>query len=177
MGGAGTFQYKFWVYTAETNAWTLLRDYSTTKSVVWTPTLPGTYAVRVWVRTLGSSADFEASLSSGNFSIVSQLPTLLSVTADHVSPLYPNVPVTWTAHVRGGTGPLEYQFWRLDPATNTWTSVQDYSPANTFTWTPSPTDSGIFQLQVWVRAIGSAVPYESFLNSGRSTCWARHISS
>ncbi len=166
VGGAGTFQYKFWVYTAQTNAWTLLRDYSTAKSVVWTPTLPGTYAVRVWVRTLGSSADFQASLSSGNFAIVPQLPTLVSVTADHVSPLYANVPVTWTAHVRGGTGPLEYQFWRLDPATNTWTSVQSYSQANTFTWTPSPTDSGSFLLQVWVRAVGSAVSYEAFLNSG-----------
>jgi subtilisin family serine protease len=69
VGGTGTLQYKFWLYTAATGAWTLLRDYSTTTSVVWTPTVPGTYAVRVWVRRIGSSADFEAERSSGNFSI------------------------------------------------------------------------------------------------------------
>jgi subtilisin family serine protease len=165
VGGTGTLQYKFWLYAGETDTWTLLRDYSTTRSVVWTPTIPGTYAVRVWTRTLGSSADFDAELSSGNFSIDSESPTLLSVTADHVPPLYANVPVTWTAHVRGGTGPLEYQFWRMDSATNTWVIVQEYSPANTFTWTPSPTDSGSVQLQVWVRAIGSGAPYEASLIS------------
>jgi hypothetical protein len=165
VGGTSGFEYKFWVDTGGIGTWTLLRDYSTTPSIVWTPTVPGTYAVRVSVRRLGSSADFDAELSSGNFTIISELPTLLSLTADHASPLFANVPVTWTAQVRGGTGPLEYQFWRVDSETNTPTLGQDYSPANTFTWTPGPTDGGSFHVQVRVRAIGSGVPYQALLDS------------
>jgi hypothetical protein len=133
--------------------------------VVWTPTVPDTYAVRVWVRRVGSSADFDAELSSGNFSIISELPTLLSVTADHVSPLFANVPVHMDGAGSGWHRPSRVPVLAGGFCDEHADHRQDYSPANTFTWTPGPTDGGSFHVQVRVRAIGSGVPYQALLDS------------
>ena len=70
--------------------------------------------------------------------------------------------VTWTATASGGTAPLQYQFWRRSDASGTWTLVQDYSTTASYTWTPTITEVGAYNLQVWVRSAGSTASYEAF---------------
>ncbi len=165
VGGVGALEYKFWLYSGQTASWTMLQEYSTSKSVTWTPSAIGAYNLQVWVRTVGSSASYQTWKASSAFSIIDAPVAVTSFTADRSSPLFPAVPTMWTVGARGGSGPLEYKFWRHDLETQAWTVVQDYSPANTFTWTPGPNERGRYQFQVWVRSAGSAEAYEAAKNS------------
>jgi subtilisin len=160
-GGTASLEYKFWLYNEQTASWTVLQDYSTSRSVTWTPRAIGAYSLQVWVRTVVSNANYQTWKASGSFSIVDAPVSATSFTADRSSPLFPAVATTWTVGARGGSGPLEYKFWRHDLETQAWTVVQDYGPANTFTWTPGPNERGRYQFQVWVRAAGSAEAYEA----------------
>jgi hypothetical protein len=40
--------------------------------------------------------------------------------------------------------------------------VQDYSPNNTFTWTPGVTEAGTYSLQVWARSAGSSKDFDAW---------------
>src|SRR5688572_29845363 len=53
-------------------------------------------------------------------------------------------PISWVA---AASAPAEYRFWRL--SSGTWTLVQDYSPLNTYTWTPTAGHTGANEIQVW----------------------------
>ena len=55
-GGVAPYQFKWWISDGAT--WTVLRDWSTSSSVIWTPsrTNPNS-AVGVWVRNAGDTAD------------------------------------------------------------------------------------------------------------------------
>ena len=40
--------------------------------------------------------------------------------------------------------------------------VQNYSASNTFTWTPTASETGQYALQVWVRNAGSVAAYDAY---------------
>ena len=63
-GAAGPLQYEFWVFDGAT--WQIGQGYSTSNTFTFTPT-SGKYALQVWVRSAGSSANYEAWLGSGYF--------------------------------------------------------------------------------------------------------------
>jgi hypothetical protein len=65
-GAAGPLQYEFWVFDGAT--WQIGQGYSTSNTFTFTPT-SGKYALQVWVRSAGSSANYEAWLGSGYFII------------------------------------------------------------------------------------------------------------
>ena len=55
-GGVAPYQFKWWVSDGVT--WTVLRDWSTSTTVAWTPSGPNSNsAVGVWVRNAGDTAD------------------------------------------------------------------------------------------------------------------------
>src|SRR3981081_3822645 len=84
--------------------------------------------------------------------------TALAVTSLTASPALPQpsgVSITWTANTTGGTAPLQFQFWRLRSSTGVWSMVQNYSASNTFTWTPTASETGQYALKVWGRNAGS----------------------
>ena len=68
-GGAQPTQYKFWRYSQATMTWQITQDWSADNTWLWVPSLPGTYAVQVWVRAAGSTATYQAVTSSGFFVI------------------------------------------------------------------------------------------------------------
>jgi hypothetical protein len=70
--------------------------------------------------------------------------------------------VTLTAWAAGGSGPLEYAFWRQAAATGEWTLVRPYSPVNTLTWTPIDETPATYAFQVWVRSVGSPNAYDAW---------------
>lgn len=70
MGGyAGPLQYRFWVFSGVTGSWSMLRDYTASNTVSWTPPAPGTYSIQVWVRSAGSTANYEAWLGLTPFPV------------------------------------------------------------------------------------------------------------
>jgi len=66
---AGTLEYQFWVYSVTTGTWQLARPYNTSSSFSWTPPAAGSYALQVWVRTVGNPRSYEAWLGTGPFTI------------------------------------------------------------------------------------------------------------
>jgi len=65
-GTAGPLQYEFWVFDGAT--WQIAQGYSASNTFAFTPT-SGKYAIQVWVRSAGSSANYEAWLGSGYFTV------------------------------------------------------------------------------------------------------------
>jgi hypothetical protein len=68
-GGATPLQYRFW--RLDGGSWTLVRDYSTTKTYTWTPGAGevGQHQVWVWVRNAGSVAAYDAQGGTAPFTI------------------------------------------------------------------------------------------------------------
>jgi subtilisin family serine protease len=160
IGGNGPFEYQFWVYDGVN--WTLGQGYCPSNTFTWTPPAPGTYLLQVWARHVGSSAAFEDWKSSGFFSVTGAPGVAVtSLTSNVAFPVSFGTPITWTATATGGTAPLQYQFWRLRQGVG-WTMAQDYSPSNTFTWTPGVSEGGTYSLQVWVRSAGSSATFEAW---------------
>jgi hypothetical protein len=135
----------------------LVQDWSATSTWTWPIPLvqqPGTYSVVVDVETNpGPTPDVTRTVSC----TVDPLPpaTSLAVDATPVSPQAPGTAVTFTALAGGSTAPYAFQFLLLDPATNGWTVVQDWSGAGSWTWTTPALQAGstadTYQVQVRVR--------------------------
>jgi hypothetical protein len=157
-------QYQFWLYTAASDTWSMLQDYSPQATYVWTPTVVGTYGLQVWARQVGSTAFYDLYRSSGLFDIVSAPPQVVSLTTNVALPATAGTTITWTAGATGGSAPLQYQFWRQDAGT--WTMVQDYSSLNTYTWPTTAGDKGQHAVQVRVRSTGNTSAFEAQMTSG-----------
>jgi hypothetical protein len=72
-------------------------------------------------------------------------------------------PINWVAAASSGVL-TEYRFWRF--SAGAWSLVQDYSPLNSYTWTPTAGDVGAHQVQVWARVQGSSRNYNAWDDSG-----------
>jgi len=54
-GGIGPHQYKWWIYDGA--AWTMATGWTESNTLAWTPSLPGSYLVGVWVKSAGNLSD------------------------------------------------------------------------------------------------------------------------
>ena len=165
-GATSPLEYKFLALDKALGAWAVLRDYTQSNQVTWTPTHNGKYALQVWARRVGSGAAYESWAGSGDFDIAPSRLSVVSIDADRALPALTGTTITWTARTRGGTaGPLQFKFVRYSAQTATWKVVQDYSPLRTYTWTPTWGDDGFHVLQVWVKNAGSAASYDVWLGT------------
>ncbi|HSL23637.1 MAG TPA: Ig-like domain-containing protein [Vicinamibacterales bacterium] len=167
-GGTAPLQYQFWRYSYTTRLWSMVRDYSDLANFTWTPTQAevGTYALHTRVRSAGSTVSYEHYLDTPSFAITDALAAkIVSVTATPASPAAYGSTITWTAAATGGVAPLQYEFWRYSSSTGRWTMVQGYSASASYSWTPAATDVGMTYMHVRVRSVGSAQPWESFLDT------------
>jgi N-acetylmuramoyl-L-alanine amidase len=159
---AGPVEYKFMLFR-EQSGWSVAQEYSSARSFIWSPGWGdiGKAVVQVWVRAVGSTARYEAWTGTDLLDITAS-PARLSADTGFPSP--PGQPITWTAAVASATAPLEYRFLVLDVATSIWSVAREYAAGNQLTWIPP--HAGKFGLQVWVRRIGTTVPYETWAGSG-----------
>ena len=155
-GGTAPIQYQFWLCT-EGSGWVVGQDYSTSNGFTWAPPV-GTHAVQVWVRSSGSTAKYDAYASTGMFSVTPAAPRVQSLVANTAFPANLNTPITFTATASGGTGAIEYQFWRYSDGTG-WQLAQPYGPSNTYTAYPPAGNNAV---QVWIRTVGNGVSYKDW---------------
>jgi hypothetical protein len=77
----------------------------------------------------------------------------------------PGTQVTWTASAGCDQQDTPtFQFWELPPG-GSWTMVQDWGTANTWSWDTTNNVTGVYNFQVWVRANGSQAEYETYSSS------------
>jgi titin len=109
------------------------------------------------------SAGSSAWTNASPFPVLGPL-TIVSLTANQTFPFTPDgtTSITWTVNTTGGTGPLQYEFYRYAYATGSWTTVQTYGTSKTYTWTPGPTESGSYSIVVWVKNAGSAAAWDAY---------------
>jgi hypothetical protein len=169
---AGPVEYKFLLFTQQTG-WRVAQDYSTTSTFTWTPGWNdiGKAALQVWVRTVGSSAPYEAWRGLDAFDVTAE-PASLKADTEFPSPS--GQPVVWTASVTGATSALEYKFLVLDKAMGAWAVLRDFNSSNQVTWTP--THNGKYALQAWARRVGSSAAYETWAGSGEFDIAASRLS-
>ena len=161
-GGTTTREYAFWLYNRGTAAWTLARPYSGSSQFTWSAA-PGTYNVQVWVRNVGSASSSQDALTTAAFTVMNAAgaPTLTSVSSNRNFPVAPGTSVTWTANATGSAA-LEYAFWIYNHGARAWTFARPYSASNQFTWSAA---LGTYNVQVWVRSVGSASSYQDWQNT------------
>jgi hypothetical protein len=164
-GGPGPLEYRFWLYHDSSDTWSIARDYNTVNSFAWIPREAGNFALMVGVRRAGSTARYEAYYATTLFSVAGTAPNPQSLLSNVGSSAPVGTPITWTTLVSGGTGRLEYRFWRLDLTKQTWTLLQDYSWDRTFKWVPLAGAQGRYVIQVWVRRAGSTASFEGYVSS------------
>ena len=166
-GSPGPLEYQFW--RNDGTGFGVAQPYSPSNQYTWIPGRndPGTHDVTVWVRSLGSPLQYEAWRNVGNFAVAPAQP--LAVTALASAPPMPRQQgsiVLWKPVISGGYDPLTYRFWRYSYATGAWAIVQDYSAADTFTWTTTPADVGKYQMVVWVKNAGStSTTYDQWIGT------------
>jgi glucose/arabinose dehydrogenase len=170
-GGVAPLQYKFWRYGAA-SGWQMVQDYSTTNTYHWTPVAAdaGQHDVAVWVRSAGSSAAFESVQDMGFFTVPSNV-AITNLAGSPAPPQPAGTPIVWTASATGSPTPLQYRFWRYSAATG-WLMVQDYSTSNTFSWTPSISQTGQWDIAVWVKFAGSPNAFDAVRDTGIFTITA-----
>src|SRR5688572_19745916 len=165
--GGPTLEYQFSRQDQVTGTWSVVQNYSAQNNFTWTPALgqEGTYVMRVWARIPGSSEAFDAQRSTGPFTVANGSVKIGSIEADVALPAPVGSPITFKAKATGGPAPLQYRFYRLNRQTNTWTLARDYSPVDSYTWTPAAGQEGPYTVQVWVRGAGSTAAYDAFRSS------------
>ena len=164
-----SFEYQFWVYDGASSSWSVGKPYSTDGSFAWTPNTVGTYAIQAWARQAGSSAPYETWRGTGYLD-VKQGPVRIKALSSNIEmSARAGTRVVWTAWAAGGSGPLEYQFWRWSGSG--WQIVRAYGPSSSFGWTPSAADAGKHAIQVWVRTVGSSAQYEAYMGTAVFTVY------
>jgi hypothetical protein len=158
-----TLEYKFLVLNQGSGVWSVVRDYAQTNTATWTPTATGNYALQVWARRVGSTAQYEVWGSTSTLSIATT--TALQITSFTSNGSFPSptgTPITWTVRAKGGkTGARQYQFVRYS-AVSGWSIVQPWSTAMTYSWTPAWGSEGNYGMQVWARSNGSTATYDAW---------------
>jgi hypothetical protein len=168
-GGASPYSYKWWV-KRDGGAWTLLQDWSTSTALAWTPNASGTYAIGLWARSNGVTADVPQTSTLAEFVVSSTStppssppppppstpapslpPTNASLSANRTSPQPAGTTVTFSASASGGTSPYSYKWW-VKQNGGAWTLLQDWSTSTTLAWTPNA--SGTYAIGLWARANG-----------------------
>ena len=166
-GGVAPLEYQFQRYSVATGLYTVVQNWGTSNTFVWTPTTAGRYFIGVYVRNAGATAS-QANRWTSGFDLTTAPPSITSLTADHAFPFPADgvTAVTWTAVVSGGVAPLEYQFQRYSVATGLYTVVQNWSTSSTFSWTPTTAEAGRYFIGVYVRNAGATASQVSRWTSG-----------
>jgi hypothetical protein len=159
--GTGPVEYRFARYDWQQGTWTLVRDWNSDSQYRWMPTMNdiGSYALQVWARTAGSTVPYEDWRNSDTL-IVAPVPLTVHDLQWDAARARAGEPLTLEAIAGGGAGDLEYRFVKFERAVGRWTVIREYGPSNRVDWMPMA--AGDYDIQVWVREVGSAAAYDTW---------------
>jgi hypothetical protein len=158
---AGAAQYRFWVRPPG-GSWAVVQNYGATSTYTWSTAgkAVGSYGLEVDVRGAGSTASYE---SVANLTYLVDACSAAHLTTDKASPQAPGAVIVLTGAATCAGTP-QYRFW-IRPPGGSWTIVQDYGTAASFSWNTTGKAKGTYALEVDVRDLGSAVAYQTVANS------------
>ena len=146
-GGVNPITYKF--YYKKDGTYTMIKDYSDSSSIEWTPEEEGTYAVYVDAKDASGkivSKYINFTVGKGvEITDISLDKTTIKV-GDSV-----NIKTTAT-----GNSNLQYRV-AVHDFENTWTTLHDFKSSNTTTWTPEIADKYV----IWIDVIDEDGNYDS----------------
>lgn len=156
---SGALQYKW--RTFDGLNWSDRTGWQSGAEFVDTPTVANpSFRVEVSARTASSTSATGEASASIDFPITAGTGTrvtAVSLAADKSSPQSPGTSVVWRAMADGGAAP-QYKFQLFDGAT--WTTLRDWSTANSYQWTPTVAGAN-YRVSVWARSSGSTEIYEA----------------
>jgi hypothetical protein len=142
-------------------AWTLVQDWSTSTTLTWTPSVAGGYAIGVWARSNGVTADAPQTSALAEFVVnnpsappppptpVVNPPTYAVIGVDRPGPQPTGTVLTFAASASGGSSPYSYKWWvKLNGGA--WTVLRDWNTSPTITFTP--TTPGTYVIGIWARS-------------------------
>jgi hypothetical protein len=147
-GGLPPHQFKWWIYDGTT--WSIAKNWSTSSSLMWQPSVAGRYIVAVWARNAGETADAGQALAQTRYEITVGVPTITSLTSSLPSPQGANSLVVFHAGSTGGVTPLQFKWWVYDG--KVWSIAQDWSTDSSLAW--QPRTPGAYIVAVWGRNAG-----------------------
>ena len=154
-------EYLFYLQSPN-GAWTLMRGYGAATWSWDTSTVAsiGAFVVNVWVRPAGSKAALEANALFA-FTVTNRVCSAAALSVDSASPQAHGAVIKFTASSSGCARP-EYLFYLKGPGLyGAWSVAQSYGGA-AWSWPTAEVASiGTYEVNVWVRAVGSAAPLQT----------------
>jgi len=145
--GGVSVQYQYVASTDGGATWAVVQAFTTLSSEDWTPTLPGSYLLKVAAREGAVGMPVESAPIA--FTVAPAPPTAVALTASPASPQFVNTTVTLTAVKTGGAASVQYQFEVSANGGASWTVLQAFGAAATESWVPRAT--GAYLLKVTAR--------------------------
>ena len=138
-GGAYDYTYKFIMYNPSADKWTLLSDYSSSRSYILNMKGNGERKIYVDVKdALGNVVR-----TSKTITLTGQEPLTVEASKNET-----DKQVTFTAAAAGGSSDYTYKFIVYNKTEGTWGIVQNYSDKNTCTWTKGSAGDRDFYVDV-----------------------------
>jgi hypothetical protein len=153
-GGTAPYQFKWWVLS--NGVWTVGREWSTSTLFSWRPSSAGAYAVAVWARNAGVTADASQAMAQVSYVISapgsSSAPlSITSFTSDLSSPQPRYSYINFSTVATGGTGDYQFKWWIQSGGV--WSVLRDWDSRPMLEWFPRT--AGSYVIAVWARNVGS----------------------
>jgi hypothetical protein len=138
--GNGVLQYKF--EATKNGVKTIIKDYSTSNSIVWTPKEAGTYLITLSVK------DETGKIVTNNINYVIENPSVVinSLNPSLASPQSKGTAITFNTAV-GSNGKVQYKYEVIFNGVTK--LLKDYNDSNSVVWTP--TETGVYKIVVSVK--------------------------
>lgn len=128
-GGSGNYQYAYYCRKANSSGWTMLKDYSSSASVSYTPADPVDYSFIVRVKdSKGRTAEKRLDLRVNR--------QLINRSEAASSSICLGEPMKLSASASGGTGDYQYAYYCRKSGTKGWYIIKLYSSDDTASYTP-----------------------------------------
>ncbi|HEY1456316.1 MAG TPA: glycosyl hydrolase family 18 protein [Candidatus Dormibacteraeota bacterium] len=148
----GTPEYRFWVQPPG-GSWSIAQDYGVASTFRWDTSALGygNYNIGVHVRTAGTSVPYE-SYTSTPYSLTSCMSAALASDKASPQPTGTSIGLTGSATC---AGTAQYRFM-IQPPGGSWSVVQDFQAAPTFTWNASGA-GGTYNLELDAKSASAPV--------------------
>ncbi|HEV2852012.1 MAG TPA: hypothetical protein VHC97_04335 [Thermoanaerobaculia bacterium] len=181
-GDPATYQYAFFRRRSGATVWTpdvTTPAWQASNVMSWTPSSAdtGTWEIIIWVKDGNTPASmntygYAAYYNAGPVQVVA--PVGLSGTSSPSASYYGQT-LSWTLNASGGVpSTRQYAFFRRRAGATSWTpdvTAPSWTTSNNFSWTPSSTDTGTWEIVFWVKDASTkpnqnTYGYSAYYNAG-----------